>query len=383
VRRVMIVAGEASGDMHAAGLVEAVHRLDPTIDFFGIGGPSMRRAGVDIMVESAELAVVGLIEVLAHYRVIRAALKRMQATLHQQKPDLLILTDYPDFNLRLAKTAKQLGVPVLYYISPQVWAWRQGRVKVIRERVDMMAVVFQFEEEFYRRFDVPVQFVGHPLVDEVAIGKSAPQLRDQLGLDSTRPTIGLFPGSRRSELKRLLPTILAAAEQLQEQRPDVQFVLPVAPTLTRADLEPYLHHKLRDLSIVDGRAREAAVASDVVITVSGTVTLELALLGAPMVIINRVAWLSYWILKRLVKVEHIGLCNIVAGERIAPELVQDAVTPANISTQVLAMLDDDDYRATLSRRLAAIRSLLGGSGGSRNAAQLVVEMLGADSHAST
>ena len=208
MKRVMLVAGEASGDLHAAKLAAGVLAKRADVQFFGIDGAEMRKAGVDVLIDSADLAVVGLIEVLAHRKVIFGALNQMRELLRTVPPDLVILTDYPDFNLRLAHTAKQLGIKVLYYISPQVWAWREGRVKTIRERVDMMAVVFPFEESFYQKHQVPVRYVGHPLSEEVFASADRDTLLQEFGLDPKKKTVGLFPGSRQSEIRRLLPIIL-------------------------------------------------------------------------------------------------------------------------------------------------------------------------------
>ncbi|RQW77159.1 MAG: lipid-A-disaccharide synthase, partial [Geobacter sp.] len=220
----MIVAGEASGDLHEANLVKEAKRLDPALDFFGIGGPRMLEAGVEIVVDSSQMAVVGLIEVISHFNVISRAYLALKKIIRSTPPDLLILIDYPDFNLRIANLAKKAGVPVLYYISPQVWAWRVGRVKKIGRVVDRMAVVFPFEVPFYEREGVPVSFVGHPLIDSVQATMLRVEAQACFGLDSARKTVGLFPGSRRQEIRRLLPVILKSAELLKKRFPDLQFI---------------------------------------------------------------------------------------------------------------------------------------------------------------
>ncbi len=375
-QRVLIVAGEASGDQHAARLVEEVKRRNPGVHFAGIGGPRMAEAGVEILVDSAEMAVVGLFEVLVHFRTIYGALQRMRRYLREQRPDLVILTDYPDFNLRLAKTARELGIKVLYYISPQVWAWRQKRVFTIRERVDMMAVVFPFEVPFYQQADVPVRFVGHPLVDEVPQDLNPAECAEALGLDPERRIIGLFPGSRRSEIQRLLPTLLETATRLRKDFPQAQFILPLASTLREDDIAPYLQGSDLPISLVRGRFYEATVACHAVVTASGTATLEIAMLGTPLVVIYKVAPLSYRIMRRLIRVEHIALCNIVAGERLAPELIQDAATPTRITEALSPYLRDAVEAARQSERLKAIRAKLGGSGASANVAEVALDLLG-------
>lgn len=372
----MIVAGEASGDLHGAGLVREARRLDPTLSFFGIGGERMREAGVETLVDSAQMAVVGLVEVIAHFNVISRAYLTLKKIIGSDPPDLLILIDYPDFNLRIARLAKKAGVKVLYYISPQVWAWRVGRVKKIGRVVDRMAVVFPFEVPFYEREGVPVTFVGHPLVDTVhpAMDRAAGQAA--FGLDPARRTIGLFPGSRRGEVKSLLPTILETAELLKERFPDLQFILPLASTLTPADIAPYLDASGLAVRVVAGQGYDVMQVCDAIITVSGTVTLEIALMGVPMVIIYRVSPLTYQVGKWLIRVEHIGICNIVAGERVVTELIQHDAEPGRIAAEIERILTDQGYAAAIRAKLRGVREKLGSGGCSRRVAELVLEMAG-------
>jgi len=372
----MIIAGEASGDLHAAKLVQSVRARRPDAAFYGIGGDAMRRAGVEILVDAAELAVVGLVEIWAHRKVIFGALDRMREELRRNPPDLLVLVDYPEFNLRLAKTAKDCGVKVLYYISPQVWAWRQYRVKQIRKRVDMMAVAFPFEEEFYRKHHVPVEFVGHPLVDEVRASADRDSLRKAFGIGNNQFALGLFPGSRRSEVKRLFKTLLQSAECLKRKHPDLRFLLPLAPGLKRETLQPCLdQHPGLNIQIVEDRGYDVMTACDLIITVSGTVTLEIALIGTPLLIINKVAWLTYAIVHRLITIKHIGLCNIVADRRIAPELIQHDATQEKICATANQLIEDRSAREQMQRELAGIENLLGKKGGIENIASLVSGML--------
>ncbi|MCW8840694.1 MAG: lipid-A-disaccharide synthase [Gammaproteobacteria bacterium] len=373
--QVLIVAGEASGDHHAARLVEELHKCAPDVHFAGIGGERMRRAGVEILVDSADMAVVGLVEVLANYRFLKGVLDRMRGELRERRPDMLILVDYPDFNLRLAATAKELGIKVLYYISPQIWAWRQKRVYKIKKLVDMMAVVFPFEVPFYEQAGVPVRFVGHPLVDEVKSELDREQAFEAFGLDPQRPVLGLFPGSRRSEIKRLLPTVLKSAALVKERMPEIQFLLPRASTLSDEFLAPYLAESDLEITVVPGRSYDVMRACDAIISASGTATLEIALMQVPLVVLYKIAPLSYRIISRLLKVEHIALCNIVAGERVAPELIQHDATPQKISREALSLLGDQQRAAAMRKRLGKIRGKLGGSGGSANIAELALELL--------
>lgn len=372
----MIIAGEASGDLHAAKLVNAVLRQRPDIQFFGIGGSNMRDASVDTLVDARDMAVVGLVEIWAHRKVIFGALRQMRDILRTNPPDLLILVDYPEFNLRLAKTAKQCGVKVLYYISPQIWAWRQHRVKTIRQRVDHMAVVFPFEVAFYQQHHVPVTFVGHPLVDEVKPSENRRVLRQQFGLDDDQTVIGLFPGSRHSEIRRLLPIILQSARLFKQKHPTVQFLLPLAPTLTKEDLAIYLtEYQDLPITVVTDKTYDVIASVDAIVTVSGTVTLEIALLGTPMVIINRVARLTYLLVRRMVKIAHIGLCNIVANRRVVPELIQDDATPEKIVHELERILNDTAYRQKMISDLGTIEAMLGKPGGIENAAALTLSLL--------
>lgn len=375
MRNIMIIAGEASGDARAAGLVRAVKRQRPDIRFFGIGGDQLRAEGVETLVDSRVMAVVGLFEVLAHFRTIYGALQLMRRKLREERPDLLILVDYPDFNLRLAKTAKELGIKVLYYISPQIWAWRQERVHRIRELVDHMAVVFPFEEPFYRNAGVPVTFVGHPLVEEVRSRLDRAGACREFGLDPARKVLGLFPGSRRSEIKRLLPVLLDAAARLHARHPNLQFILPRASTLTEADFAPYFVDRNLPLTLVPGRAYDVMAACDAIVSASGTATLEIALMGTPLAVVYRIAPLSYRFMRRMIKVDHIALCNIVAGERIAPELIQHDATADRITAEAESLVYDDVRNGQMRERLKLVREKLGAAGGSANVARVVLDLL--------
>lgn len=372
----MIVAGEASGDIYGADLVREARKLDPHLQFFGIGGARMREAGVETLVDSAEMAVVGLVEVLKHFDRIASAFLKLKQILLSDPPHLLILIDYPGFNLRLAKVAKRAKVPVLYYISPQIWAWRQGRVKKIARLVDHMAVILPFEAPFYERAGVPVSFVGHPMLDMVKVAVDRNEAASGFGLDPSRKIVGLFPGSRRNEIERLLPVIVASAVLLKERFPEVQFIVPLASTLSEGDLAPRFRDAGIDVTITGERIHEMIRACDAVISVSGTVTLEIALVGTPMVIIYRLSPLTYQVAKRLIKVDHIGLCNIVAGETAVKELIQDEASPQLIAAEIEKILSNGAYSNLIRERLAKVRSRLGVGGASENVARLTLELMG-------
>ncbi len=371
----MIIAGEASGDHHAARLVEELHRINPDVSFRGIGGEKMRAAGVETLVDTAEMAVMGLVEVLVNYRFLKGVLERMRDELRTHRPDLLILVDYPGFNLRLAETAHELGIKVLYYISPQVWAWKKKRVFKIKKLVDMMAVVFPFETACYDTVGVPVEFVGHPLVDEVKSDYTRETVLNELGLDPARPVLGLFPGSRRSEVSRLLPLMLQSAERIKAAIPDLQFLMPRASTLAEELLQPSIDASGLAIKLVSGRPYDVMRGCDTIISASGTATLEIGLMQVPLVVTYKLAPLSYHIFSRLVKLDHIALCNIVAGERIAPELIQKEATVENITRETLALLQDPSRASTMRERMGKIREKLGASGASENIAQLTLKML--------
>lgn len=371
----MIVAGEASGDLYGAQLAAETARLSPDFRFFGIGGERMREAGVKTLVDSADMAVVGLVEVLRHFDVIAKAFLKLKQILLNDPPALLVLIDYPGFNLRLAKVARRAGVRVLYYISPQIWAWRQGRVAQIARLVDHMAVIFPFELPFYQRAGVPASFVGHPLYDLVTVTTSRGEAAAGFSLDPSRRTVGLFPGSRTSEIRRLLPVILQAARLLKQRLPDLQFVLPLASTLREDELAPYLLASGLDITLTRERIHDLIRACDAVISASGTVTLEIALVGTPMVVIYKLSPLTYQLARRLVKVDNIALCNIVAGETVVRELIQDQASADNIATEIGRVLHDTTYRGAMLAKLATVRSRLGRGGAAQNVARLIREMV--------
>ncbi len=374
-RRIMIVAGEASGDIYGADLVTESNKLATDIHFSGIGGTRMREAGVETLVDSSDMAVVGLVEVIKHFDVISSAFRKLKQILLDTPPDLLILIDYPGFNLRLAKVAKKAGVKVLYYISPQIWAWRQGRVKKIARLVDHMAVILPFEAAFYEKAGIPVTFVGHPMLDlvKVAIDRSA--AATSFNLDPAQKIVGLFPGSRRNEIERLLPVIIGAATKLKERFPDIQFILPLASTLSNDDIIPQLKAAGLGVTTTRDRIHDMIRACDAVISVSGTVTLEIALVGTPMVIIYKLSPLTYQIAKRLVKVPNIGLCNIVAGETVVKELIQDDANSEEIATEISALLTNQSYHSSIVGKLGEVRSKLGRNKASARVAQLLCNMM--------
>jgi lipid-A-disaccharide synthase len=377
---VFIVTGEASGDLHGANLARELHVLAPEVQLRGVGGASMRAAGVELLLDSSSLAVVGIVEVLASYRKIKAVLEQIKQAIHDDPPDLLILIDYQEFNQRLAAYAKSIGIKVLFYIGPQVWAWRPKRVYKMAKLVDHMAVIFPFEVSLYKEAGVPVTFTGHPLVDEVIHDKNREQaLASLMQIDpAIKPesSIALMPGSRQVEIKRLLPILLESARLLHQHKPGLQFILPLANSISRETLAPY-QAQLDALSVhvVENATYDVIQACDCVIVASGTATLEIGLLGTPLVIIHKIAAFSYFILKRLVKLKHIGLVNIVPGKEIVKEFIQHDAQPEKIVGEVLRILDDEGYNKAMRSELDKLRELLGKTGGSKNVAKLAYSML--------
>jgi len=372
---VMVLAGEASGDAHAAEFAEVLLQRQPEIRISGMGSEAMERAGVDVFFDSSAIAVVGIVEVIRHWSEIRRAMGIVRERLEQTRPDLLVLVDYPEFNLKMARDARKLGIPVLFYISPQVWAWRPKRIHKIGKLIDHMAVIFEFEKAYYEKADIPVTFVGHPLVGKVQASTSVSEMRSRLKIPADAPVVGLFPGSRRSEVSRLLPVLLATAQQMQARDANLHFVLPVASAL---DFEAISLQALAsgvNIHATRGEIYDLIPCCDAIASCSGTVTLEIALLEVPMCIVYRVSSLSYQILKRLVKIPHIGLVNIVAQQAVAREFLQAEANSNNLARELFTILEDDDYRAQIHSGLQRVRRNLGTGNGAQNMAELVLSLL--------
>lgn len=371
---VMIVAGEASGDQHGAKLVAEMRRSNPDIFFCGIGGRALSAAGVRILVDAADLAVVGITEVFAKLPVVFRSLALVKKLLQSLEPDLLILIDFPDFNLRVAPIARKIGIPVLYYISPQIWAWRRGRVRKIGKLVSHMAVILPFEAEFYADHGIPVTFVGHPLLDR---GSGKEDTGEEIENSAGRTRIGLLPGSRTGEIERLLPVMLEAAAKMIRQDPRLTFTVSVAPTVEKKIIEGMIHRWGADRAIdfSEEPVERLFERSRLVVAASGTVTLQAAIAGTPMVIVYKVSPISYRLGRALIRVKHIGLINLIAGRRLVPELIQDQVTAAGISREVFGLLADDKRLARLKSDLLSAAQVLGGPGASRRVAKIALGLM--------
>jgi lipid-A-disaccharide synthase len=372
---IMILAGEVSGDAHAAEFVEEIKQIRSDVRLTGMGTILMKKAGVDVFFDSASIAVVGIVEVLRHWGNIKKAMNLVKAALEDTKPDLLILVDYPEFNLKMARYAKSLGIKVLFYISPQVWAWRPKRIQKIGRSIDHMAVLFKFEQALYEEANIPVSFVGHPLVDKVTANIDSDQARLSLDLDQDDTVVGLFPGSRKSEIHRLLPLMLETAKLMRERNPKVKFILPVASTLDYDLIQQQCDESGVNIKLTRDNIYDLIVCCNSIVSCSGTVTLEIALLNAPMCLVYKMSWLSYQILSRLITIPHIGLANIVANKLIVKELLQDNATPQKIATELFRLIEDQSYRSQVVSDLSKVRANLGPGGGAQKLAKLALSFV--------
>lgn len=377
-KSIMIVAGEASGDMHGASLVRAMRDIDPELSFCGMGGMNLKNEGVELLCDASRMAVVGILEVLGHLGDIRESLRALENRLRKKRPRLLILIDYPDFNLVLAGKAKRLGVPIFYYISPQVWAWRSGRVKKIGRLVDGMAVILPFEKKFYADRGVKVDFVGHPLLDTVQTSMTRQDFLDKYSIPNGIPLVGLLPGSRRKEITSILPIFLDSAKHLVKKQGPIVFLLPLAPTLSEKLLqENGLADCDLDIRVIQQDRYDLMAACDAVVAASGTVTLELTILGVPMVVAYRVSSLTHFLGNRFIKVKYAALANLVANRVVVPELLQQNATPGNISGELARLLTNEQTRNAMKTNLLEVTSTLGESGAARRAANLALSILSA------
>ncbi len=384
----MMVAGEASGDMRAAGLARALKGLAPEIRLTGIGGASMRQAGVVCFADITELAVIGITEVVKNFNRIKKVFEQTLKQIDETRPDAVVLVDYPGFNLRLAAEIKKRGIKVIYYVSPQVWAWREKRVLKIKELVDRMMVLFPFEKDIYAKYGMKADCVGHPLADEIRVDKNQTEVLKSLGLSASKTTIGLMPGSRSKEIERHLPCMLDAARILLAHNRERQFILLKAPTISLALIEESLRTEQNKLSkktaappsepgqdmpikIYDGPIYDGMNAADAIIVASGTATLECALLKKPMAVLYKTSWPTYALARALIKIPYIALVNIVAGKKIVEELIQeDAQGPG-----IAKALEEAMHNPRLTEELAAVKSALGEGGASLRAAKIVLEEL--------
>lgn len=371
--RLLVSCGESSGDLYAAELVRALRDdgLDP--DVFGLGGDRLAAQGAALHAHVRDLAVVGLVEVLGHLSRLKRLLATLLAEVDRQRPDAAVLVDYGGYNLRLAEALRTRDIPVVYYVSPQVWAWRRGRVRTIRRCVERMLVIFPFEQRFYEEAGVPVTFVGHPLVDLAPPPSDPAALRERLGFAATDPVVPILPGSRPGEVALNLPPLRGAVQRLAARRPDLRFAVAAPGTLPK----PLAEEAWSGLPVSVHRdaARDLLALARVAIVASGTATVEAALLDAPMVVVYRVSWPSYLLGRPLVRVPHYAMANLIAQRRLVPELIQHRFTPGRVEAEVTALLDDPERERAMREGLAEVRARLGTPGASRRAAEAVREVL--------
>lgn len=365
--KLAIVAGEASGDLHASEVLRALKTLDPSLRAFGIGGDMLARQGVELLHHASEMGIVGFFNVLRHLPMFRRIFRDLVERIAQERPDVVLLVDYPDFNLRVAKRCKELGLHVVYYISPQLWAWRQGRVRHVAKYVDRMAVIFPFEEEFYTKHGVPVTYVGHPLIEQLAHVRKPERNADLL-------RIALLPGSRRHEVDSLLPAMLDAVAILRRERSVDAYIIQ-APTIERETLEAIMRERGIEVAILPHDRGDAIAAADVALSSSGTATLEAAILGTPSVVMYRLSLANYYLAKAVVKLPHFGLVNIVAGKPVLPELLQGDVNGARIAHEVRTLVANGN-RERVAAELAAVRAKLGEPGTGRRVAEEIYKLAG-------
>jgi len=380
-KRILIIAGEASGDLHASNLLLELKKQYPDLYAFGLGGEKLKNAGAEIMMDLTKLAVVGFFEILKNYwkfrRIFYDVLKKTDAV----RPDAAILVDYPGFNLKLAAELKKRGIKIIYFISPQVWAWGKKRVDFIRSHIDLMLVLFKFEEILYgghTEESFKVRFVGHPLLDAIKPTKSAQELLDEFGLRRTGRTIALLPGSRMKEVTQLLPVMLKSAQIIFRKEPQAQFLICRAPTIPRQIVKDLIDTASIDFpyKVMENETYNGLEASDFAIVASGTATLETAILNKPMVIVYKTSLLTWLLARLLIKIPYIGLVNVVAGEKIVPELVQFDATPRKIASTVLAILGDKQKMEKIHAELYALKNTLGIPGACRRASEEIAKFLG-------
>ena len=375
-KKILMISGEASGDLHGSSLMEALKRMSPSIEIKGMGGERMRRAGLSGL-DSTRLSVVGIAEVLKKLPAIRAAFKELAGMLERERFDCVVLIDYPDFNLRFAKEAGKRNVPIVYYISPQVWAWRSGRIKDIARLVTKMLVIFPFEEEFYKKFGVNAEYVGHPLTSVAVCGFTKDEAKAELGLNGANPVVALLPGSRTEEIRRLLPLMLEGVSLFEKRLGRrLTVILPAADGIDDGLLKEFLSKSGVDVLVFRKKTYTVMRAADIAVVSSGTATLETALIGTPMIIVYKVSRLSYLIGRRLIGIDRIGLPNIVTGSMVVPELIQDCVTPENIEKEMSGIFENPERLKFMEDGYAGIRRSLTGGPAAEKAAEAVMKVMG-------
>ncbi len=374
-RRIIVVTGEASGEMHAGRMLAELKRIAPKIQVSGIGGKTMQDAGANIKINFSKLAMIGIVEIIKNHHQIKKIFDKLLTDIEYERPDLLVLVDYPGFNLRLAKATKRMSIPIMYYISPKIWAWHKSRIKKIKYYVDHMAVLFPFEQPIYEKAGISVECVGHPLLDSAMTKLNILQAKQKFNFNKNNIIIGLFPGSRNSEIKTLLPIMIQAVEQVYYSHCNIIVVLPLAPGIGTNIIKIFIKKTTIPIRIVEGHFYDIIKSCDTIVAVSGTVTLEIALLGIPHILIYRVEPITYLILKWLVNIPYIGLCNIISSKQLVLELLQDDVTSNRLHWEISNLIIPQRGKIEVKKITQYVLTSLGPPGGANNAAQQIIKML--------
>lgn len=374
-KKIMIIAGEPSGDFHSSSLIRALKKIQPEIEISGMGGQKMRQAGAKIYSDISELSIIGFTDVLANLKKIRQAFNTILDVIDAQAPDVCVLVDYPGFNLKLAKEIKKRQIPVVYYISPQIWAWWKGRIKTIKRFVDKMIVVFKFEEALYKDYGIDVSFVGHPLLDIAHTNITLGGFLSKLGLSVQKKTIGLVPGSRKMEIERILPILIESAKIIKQKLPQVQFVLLKAPEIASDIFAAKMKEYELPLVLCDNQSYDFFNICDFALVASGTATLEAAIMQKPMVVIYKVSFLNWLIARCLIRLPFIGLVNVAAGEKIVPEFIQYQAKPQLIARKTLEILGNQGEFLKIKSELKKVHTNLGTCGASQRAAEIILNFI--------
>ena len=378
--KIMMLAGEPSGDLHGSHLAAELIKQSPSAEIFGTGGEKMRQCGVTLLYDLKALAITGLLDVIKNAVRLKVIQTTLLSKIKSERPDLIILIDYPDFNLRFAKKAHRFGVPIVYYISPQVWAWRKGRIRQIKKYIKKIYVIFRFEEELYRKEGVPVEFIGHPLLDIVKPRLTRDEFLKGMRLKADGAVVALLPGSRKRLVKTLLPVMLESARLVHKRVPQVRFIVSKSASLDKKTYDALLARSDLPVTLVEGNTYDVINASDVVLTVSGTATLETAILKKPMAILYKLPLVEYLLAKPLLRIKNIGLVNIVAGEIVVPEFIQSNARPEKIAMTIIDMLDNKSRYEAIQHNLTAVKNALYPDGAAFRAASSILEFLETSTH---
>ena len=382
LKKIVIIAGEASGDLHASGLIREIKKINSNLEIFGIGGDRMRREGVELIFHIDKLSFMGFFEVIKKLSFIRGVLKKMTSMIETRRPHLAILIDYPGFNLRFAKKVKNLGIPVVYYISPQVWAWGGNRVKRMQNLIDQMVVIFPFEKEIYERFNIDCEFVGHPLLEVTRPILPLEDFQKKFGIRKNDVVVGLLPGSRWQEVEKILPIMFESSELLKTRIKNLKVLLGLAPTIKKEKMEDLLTQAGFGAKIVENLTYDLMKHADILLITSGSATLECAILGTPFLVLYKTSLWTYLLAKSLISIPNIALANVVAGKRIVPEFIQNRAVPNQISEEMYGILTDRERYKAIENELKKVKQKLGEEGASKKAAEIVMQMLTSPAEAS-